>query len=204
MTRFWTSDHHIGHENIVHNLGRGRPFRNLSHMHKTIRDNWFARIRDEDEVWLLGDLAMGSFEETIEFYRHLPGCKFMVPGNHDKIFSFNNTQKRINRFTPLYESVGFTILPENTSTEVETNYGIQKVAVSHFPYQKDHIGTVRNVSSRPEDLGLPLIHGHTHSWEATDWKSLEFNVGVDAHAFVPVPEQEIVSWLEELQRLGKL
>jgi calcineurin-like phosphoesterase family protein len=203
MTTWFTSDTHILHENIVHNLGEGRPFHNMNHMLTSIRNNWVENVQPDDIIYHLGDMAMGNFEESIEFFRDLPGKKKFVPGNHDKIFSGTNNKTRMEMFTPLYESVGFEILPENTSIKVDVSWGTQEVLLSHFPYTEtwyDREGIKdKYAKNRPVNEGLPLIHGHTHSKERFSPNPLEFHVGVDANGFTPVSVSEIVIWLESLR-----
>jgi calcineurin-like phosphoesterase family protein len=54
-----------------------------------------------------------------------------------------------------------------------------------------------NAELRPVDMGLPLVHGHTHD---TDHGPRErtFHVGIDAHDFTPVPMSTISAWLTRL------
>lgn len=200
MKNIWfISDTHILHENIVHNLGSGRPFTNMDHMVSSIRNNWIQNVKPDDDIYHLGDAAMGDFTESIKFFEDLPGNKFFVPGNHDKIFS-GNTKNHIERFLPFYEKAGFTVLPEIVEISFDTSYGSQKVLVSHFPYSEPYLkGRYDKYEKhRPKNKGLPLIHGHTHSKEQFSGNVLEFHVGVDANNFSPVNAKNIVSWLNML------
>lgn len=113
MTQFFTSDLHLGHARILE-LGSGRPFANIGEHNMKIVNNWNNVVSPEDTVFLLGDIVMGEFEKNIELIRLLNGEKFLVAGNHDRIFSGTNSKPRIERHIPLYEAVGLTILPENS------------------------------------------------------------------------------------------
>jgi calcineurin-like phosphoesterase family protein len=206
MAIFFTSDQHLGHDRILE-LGSGRPFKSIGEHNTIIRNRWFETVTDEDTVYVMGDIAMGrEFEHNLQLFFDLPGYKKFIPGNHDKIFSSTNSQQRIERYTPLYEAVGFKILPENTKTFLETSYGIQEVLLSHFPYSGDsHSELDRYAKNRYKNEGLPIIHGHTHSREVFNPnKPLEFHVGVDAHDFTPVSETVIVEWLEKLKNNGHI
>lgn len=197
MKRWFTADDHFGHANIL-KLGDGRPFRNLSHMHTEIINRHNTLVDRDDEVFFLGDIAMGSFEETIKLFKRMNGRKFLVPGNHEKIFSGSNTFQRIKTFTPLYEKAGFTILPENTSLIIAK----QTVVLSHFPYHGDHVGIERYVENRPKFEHLPLIHGHTHQkMKHVTESDYMFHVGVDSNDYSPVPETEIADWVNGLKAL---
>jgi calcineurin-like phosphoesterase family protein len=200
---WFTSDLHLGHGRILE-LGSGRPFGDITEHNLTIVHNFNQLVQPEDTVFLLGDIVMGEFEKNIELIRLLNGNKHLVAGNHDRIFSGTNSKSRIERFKPFYESVGLTILPENTHIEVETSWGVQKVLLSHFPYTGDsHSEVDRFASHRYIDEGLPLVHGHTHSREALfEGNPLEFHVGVDSHEFKPVNVFTVVEWLEGLRLNG--
>jgi calcineurin-like phosphoesterase family protein len=202
MTIHFSSDHHILHENIL-KLGEGRPFDSMHYMMSIIRDNWWKTVAEDDTIYLLGDIAMGDFTESIKFFQDLPGEKFFVPGNHDKNFS-KNSNAHIERFTPLYEEVGFAILSENTHIMVPVSWGEQKVLLSHFPYAEDYLIGRRDKyeKNRPVNKGLPVIHGHTHSRERFSNDPLEFHVGVDANNFTPVSLDEVTVWLEGLKTAG--
>lgn len=198
---FFISDTHFGHERILE-LGDGRPFKNIGEHNTIIRNNWFSSVNSSDTVYVMGDIAMGlEFEKNLQLFSDLPGRKLFIPGNHDKIFSSTNNAARIEKYTPMYENVGFTILPENTSVSIETKHGSQEVLLSHFPYTGDsHSETDRYAKNRYHNKGLPIIHGHTHSRNKTNPDNvLEYHVGVDAHNFTPVHEEEIIAWLEMLK-----
>lgn len=201
MATFFTSDTHLGHERILE-LGGGRPFKSIGEHNMAIRENWFNTVTSEDTVYVMGDIVMGGeFEKTLQLFTDLPGVKFFIPGNHDKIFSSTNNAARIDKYTPMYENAGFTILPENTSTVLETSYGMQEVLLSHFPYTGDsHSDTDRYAKNRYLNEGMPIIHGHTHSnSKINPHNVLEYHVGVDAHDFTPVHEKHIIAWLEDLK-----
>lgn len=198
--RFFTSDQHIGHENILR-LGDGRPFKDLKHMHSIIMRNWYQAVQPDDEVWVLGDIAMGNLEQSIQFYAALPGRKLLVPGNHDRLFSTGNSKSRQEASRDLYESVGFEIQPETVYESV----GGRKVLLSHFPYAPTkHEASLKYAKNRPVDEGLPLIHGHTHARERFSANPREFNVGVDSNDFTPVSEERVALWLDSLERPPRL
>lgn len=190
--RYFTSDLHIGHENILH-LGNGRPFRDLAHMHSVIFTNAWRTVGVEDEFYLLGDIAMGNFEESLKFIAALPGKKFLVPGNHDRIFPKLNTETRIQRFLPLYEEAGLTVLPLWHELDMEVDGVVHRVRLSHVPSSPERYqGRADKLAfARPVDDGKFLIHGHTHSFEKASQNPRELHVGVDANDYTPVSEDEL-------------
>ena len=55
--RWFTSDLHLGHTNIIKYTNR--PFWTADQMNETLVDRWNAVVGTEDEVWVLGDVALG-------------------------------------------------------------------------------------------------------------------------------------------------
>lgn len=194
----FTSDHHAGHTNILH-LGDGRDFKSISHMHAEIINRHNSVVGFDDDVYFLGDIAMGTLEDSLKIFSGMMGNKFLIPGNHEKIFSGTNSKTRIQTYTPVYEDAGFTVLPENTSVVIDG----QEVLLSHFPYSEklfNKTQTDKFAKNRPVDTGLPLIHGHTHQrHQHQDDRKRMFHVGMDSTNFTPVSEVEIVDWLNRLR-----
>ncbi|MGH9119072.1 MAG: hypothetical protein ACRD0A_14675 [Acidimicrobiales bacterium] len=62
MTRWFTADLHLGHANII-DYSR-RPFDSVDEMNRALIDNW-NEVVDDDEVWMLGDFALGKIAESL-------------------------------------------------------------------------------------------------------------------------------------------
>lgn len=202
MTVFFTADTHFGHANIVERFNRGNGlFKSIQHHDALIQQHWFETVTDDDDVYVLGDIALGVLEESLKKFEILPGRKFLVPGNHDRIISLEGAEK-VKKNKPFYENVGFTVLEETVHYNVPTVYGDQEVLLSHFPYAVTEFENTadRWKKVRPINAGLPLIHGHTHSTnQFNPVEPLEFHVGVDANNFTPVALTEIQDWLVNLK-----
>jgi calcineurin-like phosphoesterase family protein len=80
--KFYISDLHIGHKNIL-NLDN-RPFFNLADMKETIIDNWNKVVGKNDSVYVLGDMFWNNSEISIVLPK-LNGMKYLVKGNHDRV-----------------------------------------------------------------------------------------------------------------------
>ena len=78
---YFISDLHFGHEKI---MGCAGDYRlgddHVEHMHITIA-LWNARIRKNDTIYVLGDIAMTR--EGLAACKELRGNKMLVRGNHD-------------------------------------------------------------------------------------------------------------------------
>ena len=81
MSKFYISDLHLGHENVIRR--DGRPFSDTAQMHKTLVQNWNNAVGINDEVYILGDFAWKN-AVGLEVLGELRGRKFLVLGNHDK------------------------------------------------------------------------------------------------------------------------
>ena len=76
------SDFHLGHRNIP----KYRKYINsVEHNTQLILDEWLARIKKRDTVYLLGDIAFDK--EHLYMLGNMPGNKILVRGNHDNFVS---------------------------------------------------------------------------------------------------------------------
>lgn len=200
MARFHTSDTHMGHARIAEFVGRpwlGQP---IEAMNEALIAAWNAVVSPADEVIHYGDLALGVLTDSLAAVARLNGRKFLIPGNHDRVFS-GNPQR--DRFRAAYEDAGFTILPEQIDLTLRDEVTGETIPAlgCHFPYLGDSHDTDRYATLRPLDAGLPLVHGHVHEkWlVATSLVSgaRMVNVGVDAPGvgFRPLAEQTVVDLL---------
>lgn len=79
---FFTADLHFGHENIIKQCRR--PFKNIEQMDKALIQNWNSVVKEEDEVYILGDFTMKSAYAAQQYFSALNGKKYLVRGNHDE------------------------------------------------------------------------------------------------------------------------
>lgn len=193
---FVTSDTHFSHARISELAGR--PFASVEEMDETLVTRWNSLVGPDDAVLHLGDLALGPIAQSLPITGRLNGRKYLVPGNHDRVSTATQTKRAIERFTPLYEAQGWTILPEVLDG---TRHG-HKLRASHYPYHGDSQETERHIGNRPVDDGTPLIHGHIHARDhGAD--GIQFHVGVDAFGYTPVPFTVIDEWLATLNLGGR-
>lgn len=190
--RWFTSDTHFGHKNIIKFEAENRPFADTDHMDEALIANWNAVVAPGDLVFHLGDAIMGDFEAGIRKMQRLNGFKILVPGNHDKVFSGEKASRQ-ERFRPAYASVFDTIADEQIELTLDDG---TVVDICHFPYEGDHTMTDRYEAQRPANRGRPLLHGHVHGlWR---FNGPQFNVGVDVNGLTPVSEDEVIDWVQTL------
>lgn len=79
---YFIADLHLGHENIIRYCKR--PFKNVHEMNQEIIKRWNNVVSNQDKVFVLGDFALGTKEQIIEWGRNLKGNKTLILGNHDR------------------------------------------------------------------------------------------------------------------------
>lgn len=83
--RFFSSDHHFFHRNILTYEAEYRPFRSVDEMHDTLISRWNDTVKPEDEVYYLGDFALCSGARLAwDILEQLHGTKYLIRGNHDR------------------------------------------------------------------------------------------------------------------------
>jgi calcineurin-like phosphoesterase family protein len=96
-----------------------------------------------------------------------------------------------------YIEAGFADIRAAESVEIDGT----DVLMSHFPYDGDSHGEDRYSQDRLKDIGMPLIHGHTHSSGSpvslSKRGSLQIHVGQDAWDFTPVSIDLVARLLKE-------
>lgn len=142
--RYYISDLHFFHANLNHQMDN-RGFPDEAAMNEHMIKQWNSRIREKDEVVILGDFSLGNAIETNGILQRLRGRKYLIIGNHDRYLehrSFNSSQ---------FEWIGhYKELRDNK----------RKVILSHYPifcyngqYQRDKDGKPRTY----------MLYGHVHN-----------------------------------------
>ncbi|MGQ0847293.1 MAG: metallophosphoesterase family protein [Sporichthyaceae bacterium] len=192
--RYFTSDTHYGHANIIGFCGR--PYSDVHRMNVDLVHRTASLLSVEDELWHLGDVALGRLDDTLT---HLAGIAVevtLVAGNHDRCHPSNGS--RSQRFVETYRDRCQLSELFLTNTRLTLGNGVE-VQVSHFPYPEANpqpkVGrngkllTDKFAAWRPTDDGSWLLCGHVHeSWRQ---RGRMINVGVDAWAGQPVNEELI-------------
>jgi calcineurin-like phosphoesterase family protein len=189
MKRFWTSDSHFLHGKIMKYCNR--PFasaeemesekfkpESIKAMNEELIRQWNAVVSDEDEVYHLGDVSMGTPSRTLEILYRLNGKIHLIKGNHEA--AVLRKQSTRDRFTSIQDVL--TIRCEDE----DVKGGYQDIFMSHYAHR------VWNKSHH----GRWHLYGHSHSGlEGLSWgKSMD--AGVDAHAlrfgnYAPFSYEEI-------------
>ncbi len=94
--------------------------------------NWRETVTDDDEVWHLGDFAVGRRTDGAALLAMLPGRKHLISGNNDPTTP-----------VPGWASV---------SAYAELEHAGRKIVLCHYPFR-----TWRDIGRRAINL-----HGHSH------------------------------------------
>lgn len=187
MTTWFTADLHFGHANIIQYCER--PFVDVDSMNDALIDGWNNSVKPADTVWVLGDVALGRIDATLELVGDLYGHKMLLAGNHDRCW-FGHGSKATG-WIERYLDAGFAEVQQG---EIKIAVGRRSVLGSHFPYRGDSHDHDRFVEHRPVDQGEWLLHGHVH--ERWRQRGRMINVGVDTWDYRPASEAEVDALIE--------
>ena len=112
MSKFYISDLHLGHKNIIKH--DNRPFGDTDEMRERLIKNWNRAVNNNDEVYILGDFAWKN-AEGLGALGELRGRKFLVLGNHDNP---NGEMKGLFEWIKDYDVI---------------NDGEEEVVLCHYP-----------------------------------------------------------------------
>jgi len=165
----WSSDLHFDHINMIKWRGLDCT---VEEMNDLLVEVWNQHIEPDEPVGLVGDAAMGRRELSVDHLGRLNGDIYMWPGNHDYCWLHSN---RLNHYW-LNRYGHYVTLMDDGLYDIE---GLdQTVAISHFPYDGDHISDSRYDEFRMQDNGHWILCGHVHHMWRTHGSQI--NVGIDA------------------------
>ena len=81
MNKWFISDTHFSHTNIIRYTGR--PFQTADEMDTQLIKNWNAHVDFHDIVFFLGDFGLGKSDYLANICKQLNGNKICIRGNHD-------------------------------------------------------------------------------------------------------------------------
>lgn len=187
MIVYFTSDLHLGHENIIKYCNR--PFKSVEDMDQAIIDRWNKTVKPEDTVFILGDISFyKNVDRTAAILKALPGEKIAIWGNHDK-----KIRKDINILTAFVAAADIMEIYVDDEAGVflpgveRGKGGRQKVVLCHYSmrvWNKSHAGAWQ-------------LYGHSHGSLPDNPNSLSLDVGVDCWDFTPV------SYFQIKERMAK-
>ncbi len=148
MSTYFTSDTHYGHKNIVRgtsewenkdNGQRVRDFDTMEEHNDALVKSINALVKENDELWHLGDWSFGGFQNIIDFRKKL-NCKniHLVFGNHD-----HHIERNKEGVQGYFKSVQYY---------KELSLNSHRIIMSHYAmrvWNKSHHGSI-------------MLYGHSH------------------------------------------
>jgi|SRR6478609_5821047 len=187
MNTFFMSDTHYHHKNIVRGTTswsvtegehfKVRDFDTLEEHDDTLVERINSLVKENDELWSLGDWSFGGYEQIALFRKRLI-CKniHLVFGNHDQhIEPINSPYRKLFASCQYYKEM---------SLKVDRKWGqVQKVKLilSHYAFRvwnKSHHGSIH-------------LYGHSHG-TLPDAGNRSMDVGVDTNNLYPYHLDEIL------------
>ena len=155
MTTFFTADTHFGDRRALR--FDKRPFATIEEHDSELVERWNAVVGPGDEVWHLGDFALGPGANRIkELLAALHGAKHLVVGNNDAAATLS---------APGWASI---------QTYAELMVEGRRLVLCHYPFRTwNGIGR-----------GALNLHGHSHG--RLKPLTRQYDVGVDVWGFRPV------------------
>lgn len=210
MKRYYSADIHFGHANIARYCNRPTLRKTdlndigefisseiaidaAERMDKFLIKSFNSRIKSDDIVIHVGDFMNKGKVRGIEGLRNkhgyyieqLSGTWSFLQGNHDA----NNGIR----------SIGSSIF---------TDIGPYKVFVSHYPIENGHIFRKQFINYILKYTDFQIC-GHVHSaWKYKfhvhgNGEYLMYNVGVDAHKYIPLSDSEIIGDVTRILNIKK-
>jgi calcineurin-like phosphoesterase family protein len=182
MADIWvTSDLHFFHDRDF--VYKPRGFDNVEDMTYQIFENYCKVVKDEDTIYILGDLLLGGEREAegIRLLNKMPGHKYIAIGNHDS-----------NNRILVYDNIKGVI---DVDYAFMFKHGKWDIYLSHFPTH------VNNFESKRKTISC---HGHTHSKDKFEWAEYgAYNVALEAHNNYPVNIETIINDVKEYKEKNK-
>ena len=175
---FFTSDWHIGHDKDF--IYKARGFSNIYDHDTAILKKCNELVSWNDELWILGDLALNNNEPEWNRIFYNINCQniHFIIGNHD---TDNKVDKYIEEYG--FEFEGYANVIKISKTK--------RFYLSHYPTITDNFDD----NKRPHTINL---FGHTH--QVTNFfnnNPYMYHVGVDSHNLYPVSIEQIIKDIEK-------
>ncbi len=168
---YYIADLHFGHANIL-KLCR-RPFCSVQEMDETIIRNWNERVKGNDTVYILGDIAWDK-SKAPAYLSRLKGKKVLIRGNHDSAWE------------------------EGAEAYFKGVYSYHEIFADGHPLSFCHYPMLEWRGSRKtgsKKLGYHIF-GHIHNKTDAFYRPIftafhALNAGVDINGFRPVTFAEL-------------
>jgi calcineurin-like phosphoesterase family protein len=172
---FIASDHHFYHKNILKFCSETRPFETIDEMNEQMIVRHNEVVRDDDDVYLLGDFAFTHPETISAILEMMNGRKHFIFGNHDKQMRKPSIAKHFVWMRDYHELK----LPSRAES-------IIPIVMCHYPlysWNRMHHGALH-------------FYGHTHGEVPTMFSGRGRDIGVDTNNCYPWNVEDLIALME--------
>lgn len=139
--QYYIADLHFFH----HNKMDMRKFEDAETMNEYMIEKWNQKVRNNDEVIILGDFSIEKANPTMEILKRLQGKKYLIRGNHDKFVDYKEFD------TGLFEWI-------KPYWELYDNR--RKVILCHYPIMCYNGQYHKDRNNNPKTY---MLYGHVHN-----------------------------------------
>lgn len=175
MAVLFTSDLHLGHKNI---LPIRQAFQDIDEHDYALIEKWNAKVKKNDDVYILGDLSFRSSHHISYYLYQMKGRKHLIVGNHDCYW-----MRHVEDMETFFETVEYLKTMKHEK---------KQITLCHYP-MLEWPG-----SRYLETESSYLIHGHIHGNKDPEvyghikkYQPHALNAGVDVNGFEPVTFEEL-------------
>lgn len=202
MTKWFTSDLHFGHNNVIRYCNR--PYKELHEMNVAMTNIWNETIKPGDLVYVIGDFSL-SKRLSQEMVPRLNGDKILIVGNHDKpfkhivksneVYSKENANRISDPICEQYLQDGWQSLHKELHLTLRDGTNVLLAHLPYAPKDGEQSFDSRYLDKRPIDKGLFLLHGHIHGRYIKNNNMLD--VGIDAHGMKIISENDVIKFIKD-------
>ena len=169
---WFTSDLHFWHKNICKYCDR--PYNSIEEMNQGIIDNWNSVVKEDDTVFLLGDMGFCGIEKLRTLMSQLKGKIYLIQGNHDSDKVVGNLYRE-DIIKDFFKLIEVTITGDEECPD-------QDLTLCHFPM----------IDWYNKERGAWMIHGHQHQLpHMTSCSTAHWDVGLDRNNLFPVSFEQL-------------
>ena len=143
-------------------------------MNEAIIVNWNSVVKEDDVVFILGDLGFCGIEKLRPLMEQLKGTIYLVQGNHD-------SDKVVNKLVEEEIIKAVTTLCHIIITGDE-ECPDQELTLCHFPM----------IDWYNKEKGAWMVHGHQHQLpETPSCSPKHYDVGLDKNGMTPISFEQL-------------
>ena len=173
-TIYFSSDHHLGHKNII--KYSNRPFCDIHEHDSEIIARHNKIVKPNDIVYFLGDFSLGQPKHFINYLWRFNGQINYIFGNHDKSAREIVRRRELrDQYKDLDDKIKFL------GDYSKIRFNNQKIILTHYAFR------VWDGSHR----GTWNLYGHSHGSLPDNPNAMQIDVGVDCFNYNPIDFYQI-------------